>query len=491
VNTQFLLKFAFSTYSKSYPMKKSVVRGVLMAVFSLFLFSACEDEPLTGDFVTDEEANDTSEFSATINGESFSASTTTGQLINGVLLLTGTDNFGNIISMVITNIGTCTYDLTQEINPTSFILEAPTEAPYEVLTSLGGTGTAVIETYDQDNQLVSGTFTFTAVREISDGAGGTITESVTVTNGVFHDIAFTLVDGSLDPFECDSGGGQDPGDDPGDSGITDPESSFFALVDGEEFIDQSFVAEILMVGSDEVVKLTATAPTLERMEFFIPMGLGVGTFDFEPIFNGSNLTVAYTDSQGTEAMTSMEGSITFEEYGNITGKLSATFAFTATDPIGINEGEVLITEGALVMDYLPDASIAENTLMAEVDGVSFAATSVEVLLNPSYDTTYIELTGIDAENNQSIALSFPIDITPGTYDLTDAITSGEESVGLFNPDIENAQLFFSTPGELIISSYQYSDGVIEGSFSFTAIDPNGVAMEEYSIQMGVFTLTIP
>ncbi|NDB03136.1 MAG: hypothetical protein EBY38_05660 [Flavobacteriaceae bacterium] len=408
-------------------MKKSVVRGVLMAVFSLFLFSACEDEPLTGDFVTDEEANDTSEFSATINGESFSASTTTGQLINGVLLLTGTDNFGNIISMVITNIGTCTYDLTQEINPTSFILEAPTEAPYEVLTSLGGAGTAVIETYDQDNQLVSGTFTFTAVREISDGAGGAITESVTVTNGVFHDIAFTLVDGSLDPFECDSGGGQDPGDDPGDSGITDPESSFFALVDGEEFIDQSFVAEILMVGSDEVVKLTATAPT----------------------------------------------------------------AFTATDPVGINEGEVLITEGALVIDYLPDASIAENTLMAEVDGVSFAATSVEVLLNPSYDTTYIELTGIDAENNQSIALSFPIDITPGTYDLTDAITSGEESVGLFNPDIENAQLFFATPGELIISSYQYSDGVIEGSFSFTAIDPNGVAMEEYSIQMGVFTLTIP
>ena len=156
-------------------MKKSVVRGVLMAVFSLFLFSACEDEPLTGDFVTDEEANDTSEFTATINGESFSASTTTGQLINGVLLLTGTDNFGNIISMVITNIGTCTYDLTQEINPTSFILEAPTEAPYEVLTSLGGAGTAVIETYDQDNQLVSGTFTFTAVREISDGTGGTIT----------------------------------------------------------------------------------------------------------------------------------------------------------------------------------------------------------------------------------------------------------------------------------------------------------------------------
>lgn len=471
-------------------MKKYLVRGLLMTVFSLFLFSACEDEPLTGDFVTEEEANDTTVFSATINGEAFSASTTTGQLINGVLLMTGTDYFGNIISIVVTNIGTCTFDLTQEINPTSFILEAPTEAPYEVLSSLGGSGTAVIQTYDQDNQTVSGIFSFTAIREISDGAGGTITESVVVTNGVFTDIPFTLVDGSLDPYDCDNGG-VDPGDDPGDSGIVDPESSFFALVDGQEFIDETFVAEILMVGSDEVVKLTATAPTLERMEFFIPMGLSVGTYDFDPIFNGSNLTVAYTDSQGTEAMTSMMGSITFEEYGNITGKLAATFAFTATDPIGINEGEVLVTEGTFVMDYRPDSTLAENTLSAEVDGGSFVPTSVEVLLDPSYDTTYVQLTAIDTETNRSIALSFPIDVMPGTYDLTSSIDTGVESVGLYNPDIDNAQLYYSMPGQLIITSYQYSDGVIEGQFSFTAIDPNGFYMEEYSIEMGVFTLTIP
>lgn len=471
-------------------MKKYLVRGFLLTVFSLFLFSACEDEPLTGNFVTDEQVNDTSVFSASINGEGFSASTTTGQLINGVLLMTGTDYFGNIISIVITNIGTCTFDLTQEINPTSFILEAPTEAPFEVLSSLGGAGTAVIQTYDQENQTVSGIFSFTAIREISDGAGGTITESVVVTNGVFTDIPFTLVDGSLEPYDCDNGG-VDPGDDPGDSGIVDPDSSFFALVDGEEFIDETFVAEILMVGSDEVVKLTATAPTLERMEFFIPMGLSVGTYEFDPIFNGSNLTVAYTDSQGTEALTSMSGSVTFEEYGNITGKLSATFAFTATDPIGINEGEVLVTEGAFVMDYRPDATLADNTLSAEVDGGSFVATSVEILLDPSYDTTYVQLTALDADSNRSIALSFPIDVMPGTYNMATSIETGVEIVGLYNPDIENAQLYYSSPGQLTITSYQYSDGVIEGQFSFTALDPNGFYLEEYSINLGVFTLTIP
>jgi hypothetical protein len=246
-----------------------------------------------------------------------------------------------------------------------------------------------------------------------------------------------------------------------------------------------------MVGSDEVVKLTATTATLERMEFFIPMQLGVGTYDFEPIFNGSNLTVAYTDSQGTEALTSMSGSITFEEYGNITGKLSASFAFTGTDPIGMNEQEVMVTEGTFVMDYRPDSTLADNTLIAEVDGSSFVATSVEVLLDPSFDTTYIQLTGIDAETNSSIALSFPIDIMPGTYDLTASIEVGEESVGLYNPNIDEAQLYYSTPGQLTISSYQYSDGVVEGTFSFTAVDPNGVNLEEYLVELGVFTLTIP
>ena len=313
--------------------------------------TSCDNEPLEGNFITEEEAQDNSAFTATVNGEPFSASSTTGQLINGVLLLTGTDYFGNIISMVITNIGVCTFDLTQELNPSSFILEAPTESPFEVLSSIGGSGTTVIAAYDSENQTVTGTFNFTAIRQISDGAGGTITEAVVISNGILQEIPFTLIDGSLDPYACDV---TDPGGGSGGSNNQDPDNTFFALVDGEEFVDISFVSEVLMVGSDEVVKLTATTQTLERVQFFIPINIGAGTFTFSPIFNGSNLFASYTDSDGTESLTSLEGSITFQEYGIITGKMTASFAFTGTDPIGINIEEVMVSEGTFTMDYLPE-----------------------------------------------------------------------------------------------------------------------------------------
>ena len=117
-----------------------------MLAITALIMTSCDNEPLEGNFISDEEAQDNSAFTATVNGEAFSASSTTGQLINGVLLLTGTDYFGNIISMVITNVGVCTFDLTQELNPSSFILEAPTESPFEVLSSAGGSGTCLLYT---------------------------------------------------------------------------------------------------------------------------------------------------------------------------------------------------------------------------------------------------------------------------------------------------------------------------------------------------------
>ena len=230
---------------------------------------------------------------------------------------------------------------------------------------------------------------------------------------------------------------------------------------------------------------------MERVQFFIPINIGAGTFTFSPIFNGSNLFASYTDSDGTESLTSLEWSITFQEYVIITGKMTAFFAFTGTDPIGINIEEVMVSEGTFTMDYLPESGIAENTLTAVVDGVSYTPSSMQVLLNPQMDTTYVEIITVNDETNQAISLSFPIDIMPGTYDMSAVVELGTEAVGTYNPAIGDAILYRSQPGTLTITSYQFDNGVIEGQFSFTAFDPNGVGGDVYEITEGFFTLTLP
>ncbi len=456
----------------------------MLSALIAFGFMACENEPLEGDFVTDDGVEE-GDFVATVNGESFNASITTAVLNNGVMAVSGTDGSGNTIVITVSNIGECTFNLASPTNSGSFIPNGDIENPYLSWDTLGGTGTAVISAYDPDNQTVSGTFNFNGVREIPDGAGGTTIQTIVITGGAFNNIPFDLQAGTTDPFDCNSGGSGGGG-----TGLDDPEDSFYALVDDVEFIDVTLVSEEIMVGSNNIVKVTATTIDGAQIQFFIPPNLGVGTYDFEPIFNGSNLNASYTPSDGTESLTSGQGSITFTEFGTFTGKMAATFNFVGSDPTGGDPTEVMVTEGTFNIDYLPDSGTVENVFTATIDGEDYAPTSIEVIQNPSSETTAVNVTTINADTNQSVSLSFPIDIVPGVHEMSEFVVDGTESVGIFNPDIGNSILYKSNPGVLTIYSYQYGNGVIEGSFVFTAIDPLGNFTDTYEIS-GSFLLTIP
>ena len=62
-------------------------------------FIACQNEPLEGNFITDDGSN-AGDFTATVNGEA-DATITSGQLNDGVLLLSGQDSSGNLIVLTI------------------------------------------------------------------------------------------------------------------------------------------------------------------------------------------------------------------------------------------------------------------------------------------------------------------------------------------------------------------------------------------------------
>lgn len=466
-------------------MKNNRLWSWTLSALIAFGFLACDNEPLEGEFVTDDGNNtDVGAFVASVNGENFEADDTSAQLNNGILTVSGTDN-GNVIILTASNVGECTFDLSATSNLGSFVPDGETASPYQSSDLLGGSGTLTIDTYDPDAQTVSGSFSFTGVREIPDGTGGTVTETVVISDGFFNEIPFDVIAGDTDPYDCDTGGGGGGG-----TGLEDPDDSFYALVDGTEFVDVTLESEELMVGTNNVVKVTATTSEGGQMQFFIPPNLGVGTYDFEPIFNGSNLTASYTAGDGSESLTSSVGSITFSEFGMFTGKMAATFEFTGTDPTGGDPTIVAVTEGAFNIDYLPDSGTIENEFIGDIDGEEYIPTTIEIVQNPFEGQTMVNVTTINEDTNQSVSLSFPIDITTGIHEMSEFVVTGEEVVGIFNPDIGNSILFKSNPGTMTITSYQYGNGVIEGSFVFTAIDPLGNDPSTFEIS-GIFNLTIP
>lgn len=466
---------------------KHLLQWMLFALLA-FTFNACDNEPLEGTFITDDGGGtqvEDGQFIATINGEVFTATSVSATLTDGVLVVTGFADNGDAISFAISEAGPCTYDLSILPNLAQFIPSGQTGNPYISTSSAGGSGSLGISVFDSDALTVSGVFSFIGAREGVDGNGDPITETVEISVGGFSEIVFELVSGSAVGSDCSGTGG-------GGGGV-DPVAAFFALVNGEEFVDVTFTSESFTVTGIPMVKLLATTSNGATMRIDIPEGLGTGTFEFmDPISDGTKLIATYTDPIG-EIYTSDvgSGSITITEFGTVTGKLAATFSFIGTDPVDPGDTTTVnVTEGSFNTDYIDNSGGIENSFSAEVDGLAYAPTSITVSQAPFQGVTLLSITTIDELTNQSVTLSFPIDIEAGSYEMSPLFTDGSEKVGIYNPDIGNSILFKSDPGVLTITSYELNSGIIEGTFTFTAIDPTGNDSTEYAISNGQFTVQI-
>ncbi len=468
-------------------MKKTQLLNWMLFALLAFTFSACENEPLEGQFVTDDGdvSADDGQFVAKIDGVTFLAETTDNVYNpdSGALVISGTKQDGESIVIAINNAGVGTFDLTTVAgtsNSGSYFPAGTILNPYLSIGAAGGSGELTITEFDLDNLTVSGTFSINGVRPqldsdgnpVLDGEGNIVYEGVAISEGSFNAIPLTL---------DTSGGG----------GGVDPEAAFFALVNGVEFEDISFTAKQVVVGGEPMVNLIATNEAGASIRIDIPEGLGIGTFNFvDPISDGTKLIAIYNDGGGN-TLTSESGSITITEFGSITGKLAATFMFVGTDPLDpSNTTTVQVTEGSFNIDYIDSSGGIEDSFSAEIDMVEYNPTSITITQAPFMNTTIISITTVDDLSNQSLTISFPIDIEVGSHSMTTEFVDGTESVGLYNPDIGNSILFASSPGILNIGSYELSSGIVEATFSFTAIDPAGNNSTEYAITNGQFIVTI-
>ncbi len=461
-------------------MKKAIILNwMLLALFALS-FSSCTNETLEGEFITDDTGTENGEFTAIIDGENFEATAITAELTDGVLNLKATDAGGNVVTLQIENTGICTYDLSLASSSAEYSLVNDNDS-FSTLGDVGGSGSARIIAIDANNLKIAGTFQFSAIRQVNG-----VSESVVVTNGVFVGVYFELVSGSAEPNQCEVIVEEN----------VDPEASFFAKVNLTQFVDETIEVNRVIVSETPMINITATTASGAQIRIDIPEDIGgVGTYTFPPadmpISNGAILFASYNDGVGGESFTAIPetGTITFTEFGANTGKMTATFSFSGQDPIV--GGEIVeVTEGAFTIDFIESSGGVEDIFTIDIDGQEYTYDSIEITQNPFNGETIINITTIDSVTNRSLTISFPIDIEVGNYEMSPFFETGDEVVGIHNPNIGGSILFKSNPGVFSIYSYEYSTGILEGAFSFSAVDPLGNDPTVYEVTSGYFVITL-
>jgi len=263
-----------------------------------------------------------------------------------------------------------------------------------------------------------------------------------------------------------------------------------AKVDGNEFKTSTQVGATLYAGTFNITAIIA--PTEETIVITVS-NAEEGTFDLGPDANAQSGAI-YTIF-GQDAYSSVgeggRGQINITKLDLDSGTASGTFSFTAVRQIVVN-GEIMtqtveITNGAFTnIDLATTIAGGNSILAAKVDGDDLNADSV----------TAFELTlggnstiGITANNNtttQNISLSFPSEVTPGTYNFSGAFS---DYVGQYNPSLGGGtNNYVSETGTLTITAIDLTAGTVEGTFSFTAkrLDPNDPDVT-YEITAGSFS----
>jgi hypothetical protein len=461
-------------------MKKFQLLGWVLLAFIAFQFSSCDNEPLEGEFIDDslifaEEGS----LICLVNEQQFISESASGILSNNVLVITASGANGETVILSVENPSSGTFNLVAGLGTPTFGSYSNTNSqdnPYITYAALGGAGEFVITELDDVNLTVSGTFNFIGARPvlddagnpIVDGNGNPVVEKVTITEGSLNKVVYTI-----------------------EGGDGSEENDFFAVVDGQDFIDENLEITQTMVGDVPMLNIVATNAEGAYVRFDIPEDQGVGEFAmFEGVSDGTKLVGIYNPNTGGEDLFARPGTITFTEFGTTTGKLKATFSFTARDPLGIDDTTAEITNGSFIIDYIPNTDPITQSFSAEVDGMMFTGEAIEVVQNTVNDIPLVFISAEDLTILQFMRLSFPENLEVGSYAMSPERLIGTEKIGLFIPDTTDQNNFYSSEGTLQITSYDTITGIIEGTFEFTAADRTGQNTDTYQIMNGAFTIQL-
>ena len=191
--------------------------------------------------------------------------------------------------------------------------------------------------------------------------------------------------------------------------------------------------------------------------------MGIGSSSNAGAYTITN-NIAFTTNAGNDA-TQSGGTVTITAIDTANKKLSGTFSMKVYRPIDQTQKE--ISEGTFSnISYetsaLPPAN-AKDTFRVKIDGADFSVASITgiVAINK------INISGSNSDVSKTVGLSFPTNITAGSYTFT---SFGSDYIGQYNV---GSSYLSADSGTLTILENNTSTKRIRGNFNFGATEFGG------------------
>lgn len=311
-------------------MKKIVT---LLCVFLICSAFQCDDEPLEGEFVVDlPDINNpidptAGDFRVDFDGQTFVADTKQATIINEAINISGLrGSQGEILTITLQGDTEGTYQLGLDsgsnVLPDGAAYVEPNNTGSSVWVTTPGSsetqGQVLISSINTINKTISGTFSFTGTN-----ASLSPVETKEFINGVFTDVQYAT-------------------ELPNNS-----ENSFFAKVDGEEFVDDTIQATEASIPGLSSIGIVARKNNGETMSITLDSDISAGNYNFSTF----SIPSAQYNLSST-LVNSGDGTLTISQH-NISEKfIVGTFAFTTNPAPGSTGTQTYdITEGSFSVSY--------------------------------------------------------------------------------------------------------------------------------------------
>jgi len=308
-------------------MKKILTYSLLIC--SLIFFNSCDNEPLEGFDLNDPAVaggTNTGNFKVDFDGQTFVADVVSATISDEIINITGLrGSNGEAVILTINGITPGTYELglTSGINVNAAAYNESNTAQSGWIAATDGVtsqGQVIITSIDTVNLKISGTFSFTATNFL-------INQTKIFSNGSFTNV--TYQDGFTN---------------------TNPSNSFFAKIDGVEFVEDGLNAiKTSFVGND-FITISAIKNNGETMSLALDASITPGTYSFDG-FGASFYNIAQYIGEDATHIYVGDGSFTIISHDINNKNIEGTFSFVAekVDPTqtladkNISEGTFSIT----------------------------------------------------------------------------------------------------------------------------------------------------